>query len=191
MRHVYGKQLFLRQEVIGALLSQKGGSVMKKILFMMILSLSLTVCLTSPAWATGLGDFNAGLTAVSEGNYDEAIRLCTKAIASGELSREELSLVYELRGVAWYQKKDYDKAIADYTKAIEINPQSAEAYYNRGIAWYDKGNNEKAIADYTKVIAINPKDAEAYDSRGDAWEKKGNHAKAKADYAKAKELGYK
>jgi tetratricopeptide (TPR) repeat protein len=163
---------------------------MKRILFVAILSLSLIVCLTYPAWAGGLDDAKAGIEAFDGRNYDEAIRLFTKAIESGELSREDLWAVYVLRGLAWDNKKDYDKAIADYTKAIEINPKNAEAYYSRGNAWYDKGNNEKAIADYTKVIEINPKDAEAYDSRGDAWEKKGNHAKAKADYDKAKELGY-
>jgi tetratricopeptide (TPR) repeat protein len=164
---------------------------MKKILFVGFLLLSLMVCFTSPAWASGWIDFNACLTAVSRENYDEAIRLCTNAIASGELSREDLSLAYEVLGVAWYQKKDYDKAIADYSKAIEINPKSDEAYYNRGNAWYDKGDYTKAIADYTKVIEINPKDAQAYHCRGDAWGKKGNHAKAKADHDKAKELGYK
>ncbi len=138
---------------------------------------------------SGFDDFNACLTVVSRENYDEAIRLCTNAIASGELSREKLSLAYEVLGIAWYSKKEYDKAIADYTKAIESNPRSDEAYYNRGNAWYDKGDYTKAIADYTKVIEINPKDALAYHCRGDAWEKKGNHAKAKADFAIAPEKG--
>jgi tetratricopeptide (TPR) repeat protein len=192
INHIKEGQLnHIWQQGIHTLLCQKGGSVMKKILFMAFLLVSLMVCLTSSTWASGLDDFNACLTVVSRENYDEAIRLCTNAIASGELSREKLSLAYEVLGIAWYSKKEYDKAIADYTKAIESNPRSDEAYYNRGNAWYDKGDYTKAIADYTKVIEINPKDALAYHCRGDAWEKKGNHAKAKADYAKAKELGYK
>jgi tetratricopeptide (TPR) repeat protein len=127
---------------------------MKKILFMAILSLSLMVCVTSPGWAGGLDDINAGLAAASGGNYDEAIRLFTKGIASGELSGENLSKVYNNRGDAWVKKGDSDKAIADYTKAIEIMPKDAAAYGNRGIAWDDKGAYDQAVADYTKAAEI-------------------------------------
>ena len=61
-------------------------------------------------------------------------------------------------------KGDYDKAIADYTKAIEIASKGCDAYYNRGDAWQSKGDHGKAIADYTKAIEIDPKDADAYNS---------------------------
>jgi tetratricopeptide (TPR) repeat protein len=171
-----------------SLLVQKGGSVMKKILFMVILSVSLMACLTSPAWAGGLDDANIGMAALRQQNYDEAIRLFTNAIASGELSQKQLSSVYPLRGLAWSNKKDYDKAIADYTKGIEINPQSAEAYGGRGDAWYGKGDYAKAIADYTKAIEINPKDAGSYHNRGLAWYVKKDYDKAIADFTKAIEI---
>jgi len=129
---------------------------MKKILFMVVLSLSLMVCLTSPAWAGGLDDVNAGIAAGEKGDNDEAIRLFTKAIASGELSREDLFITYYNRGLAWAKKRDFDKAIADYTKAIEINPKYAYAYLNRGLAWANKGDYDKANADFTKAKEIDP-----------------------------------
>ena len=69
-------------------------------------------------------------------------------------------------------KSQYDKAISDYTKAIEINPRFAEAYYNRGLAYGKKGQYDKAISDYTKAIEINPRFAEAYNNRGDAYGRK-------------------
>jgi tetratricopeptide (TPR) repeat protein len=169
-------------------ISSAGGSGMKKILFAAPFLLSLMVCVTSPAWAGGLDDAKAGETAFQRGNDDEAIRLFTRAIASGELSRRDLGIAYYNRGNVWYYKGDYDKAIADYTKAIEINPQYASAYENRGLAWADKGDYDKAIADYTKAIEIDPKYAKAYYKRGLAWEKKGDLNKAKADYDKAKEI---
>jgi tetratricopeptide (TPR) repeat protein len=134
----------------------KGRSVMKKILFVGFLLFALMVCLTSPAWAGGLDDAKAGLAAAKGGDYDEAIRLYTKAIESGELSREDLSITYYDRGIAWVKKGDYDKAIADWTKAIEIDPKYAEAYYNRGVAWAGKGDHAKAKADYEKAIEIDP-----------------------------------
>jgi tetratricopeptide (TPR) repeat protein len=143
-------------DVCRSLLEQKGGLGMKRILFAAILSLSLIVCLTSSAWAGGLDDAQAGLAALKGRNYDEAIRLSTKAIESGELSREDLSSTYSLRGLAWAEKRDFDKAIADYTKAIEIDPKDAVAYYNRGLAWANKGDYDKANADMTKAIEIDP-----------------------------------
>ena len=81
---------------------------MKKVLFMVILSLSLMVCLTSPGKASALDDAIAGLAAAAGGDYDKAIGLYTKAIESGELSREDLSNAYSNsnRGVSWYNNGD-------------------------------------------------------------------------------------
>jgi len=59
-----------------------------------------------------------------------------------------------------------DKAIADYTKAIELNPKLAGAYLNRGLTWAQKGELDKAIADYTKAIELNPKFALTYANLG-------------------------
>ncbi|MBF0536864.1 MAG: tetratricopeptide repeat protein [Nitrospirae bacterium] len=73
---------------------------------------------------------------------------------------------YFNRGVDWDNKGDYDMAIADYTKAIEIDPRFAEAYYHRGLAWRKRKDHEKAIADFTRVIEINPQHADAYYYRG-------------------------
>ena len=40
---------------------------------------------------------------------------------------------YHNRGYFWKNKKEYDKAIKDYTKAIELDPEYAWPYNNRGI----------------------------------------------------------
>jgi tetratricopeptide (TPR) repeat protein len=144
-----------------------GGSAMKKILFIAMLLLSLMVCVTSPAGAKALEDALAGIVAAQGGDYDTAINLFTKAIASGELSREDLSKVYYGRGFAWASKGAFDKAIVDYTEAIGINPNYADVYNSRGNAWEEKGDHDKAIADYTKAIEINPKYAEVYNNL--AW----------------------
>ena len=63
----------------------------------------------------------------------------------------------------------YDKAIADYTEAIRLNPSLAKAYRNRGIAFAWKRENDKAIADYTEAIRLAPKDAFAFADRGAAY----------------------
>ena len=72
-------------------------------------------------------------------------------------------------GLGLRRKGDYDKAIADYTEAIRLNPKLAEAYYSRGFAYGKKGDYDKAIADYTEAIRLDPKYAEAYYNRGVAY----------------------
>jgi tetratricopeptide (TPR) repeat protein len=52
--------------------------------------------------------------------------------------------------------------MADYNKAIEINPQYAELYNNRGIVYYDLKEYDKAIKDYNKALEIDPQYAMAY-----------------------------
>ncbi len=54
-------------------------------------------------------------------------------------------------------KGEYDRAIADYDKAIALKPKYADFYNNRGIAYDKKGEYDRAIADYDKAIALNPK----------------------------------
>jgi tetratricopeptide (TPR) repeat protein len=44
-----------------------------------------------------------------------------------------------------------NKAIADFTKAIEINPKYAQAYYHRGLTHVQLGNEEEAMADFQKA----------------------------------------
>lgn len=85
-------------------------------------------------------------------------------------------------------KGDYDLAVNDYNKAIELNPKDAVAYLNRGRAYHDKTNYDLAIADFDKVIEINPKETSAYLNRGDAFEKKGNAQQAIGDYKKVVEI---
>jgi TonB family protein len=85
-------------------------------------------------------------------------------------------------------KGEYDSAVNDYNKAIELNPKDEVAYLNRGRAYHNKTNYDLAIADFDKAIEINPKDLSAYLNRGDAFEKKGSAQQAIGDYKKVVEL---
>jgi len=49
-----------------------------------------------------------------------------------------------------------DGEIADYTRALELDPKLADAYYNRGIAKQAKGNVNGAIADFKQTLEIDP-----------------------------------
>jgi len=78
-----------------------------------------------------------------------------------------------------------DKAIADYTMAIRINPNDNEAYKLRGEAYTVNNNYDKVIADYTEAIRIDPNDSETYKKRGKAYTANHDYDKAVADYTEA------
>ena len=85
------------------------------------------------------------------------------------------------RAEALRKRKEFDRAIADYDRVIEIE-KSAEAYDHRGDAWKEKGDLDRAIADYGEAIRLDPAYGWAYVDRGDAWAGKGDLDKAIADY---------
>ena len=108
--------------------------------------------------------------------------------AEEDRKRADEAKAYYNSGASSLDKRDYDRAIADFTKAIEINPKDGDAYGFRGLAYTRKDNYDLAIADFTKVIEINPKDGDAYRARGIAYGRKDNYDRAIADFTKAIEI---
>jgi tetratricopeptide (TPR) repeat protein len=101
----------------------------------------------------------------------------------GALSDAEF---YLKRGEDFSRIHGYDRAIAEYTTAIRLNPDYAEAYNDRGFAYYLRGNPERAIADYTRAIELRPNYPKAYNSRGVVYMAHGyGRAKAIADFDQA------
>jgi tetratricopeptide (TPR) repeat protein len=85
--------------------------------------------------------------------------------------------------------KDYNKAMADYNKALEIELEDVYASYkNRGNVYYNLKEYDKAMADYNKVLEIDPQDAHAYLRRGIVYYDLKEYDKAMADYNKAIEI---
>ena len=61
---------------------------------------------------------------------------------------------------------DYNLALVNFNKAIEVDPNSVEAYNNRGLVLGIMGDYSSALADFNKSIQLDPDNAEAYKSRG-------------------------
>lgn len=124
-------------------------------------------------------------------NPDVGIQECTKAINTNLLTHYELVHSLDSRGWAYRRKGDYDDAIRDYDRAIQLQPDYAEAYNGRGLAYYEKKEYQLAIQDYTQAIRIKPDYAEAFDNRGlacAASEDSCNSDKAIADFDQAIKL---
>ena len=91
-------------------------------------------------------------------------------------------------GILYSVSGAYQLAIANYNRAIELNPIKAAYYYGRGWAYSELCEHDLAIADYTESIKLDPVFAPAYNKRGDCYAKKGDHGKAIADHSRAIEL---
>jgi tetratricopeptide (TPR) repeat protein/TPR repeat protein len=89
------------------------------------------------------------------------------------------------RGNAHLEAGHLAWAIADYSRAIELDPQSAIACNNRGVALAVAGELGNAIADYDRSAAIDPNDAGIYCNRGDAYRELGDCERSIADYTRA------
>jgi tetratricopeptide (TPR) repeat protein/S1-C subfamily serine protease len=112
--------------------------------------------------------------------YDEGLAAINKAI---ELAPR--AAWYYNRGNLYSDQQKYELALADYSKAIELNRNYANAYYNRGVLYKDQQKYELALADFSKAIEINRNFAEAYINRGNLYKDQQKYELALADFTKA------
>ena len=95
---------------------------------------------------------------------------------------------FSQRGINRFEKNDFEGAIADFTRAIELKAQQQEfCFYFRGLALYRRGRLDAAIADITKAIALK-QHPRFYGDRGNMLAQKGDFESAIADLNKAIEI---
>lgn len=72
---------------------------------------------------------------------------------------------YYRRGIESAKRGEAEKALENYSQAINLEPDDAAAYNSRGAVRFQLGNYQGAAQDYSEVIRLNNDDAEAYNSR--------------------------
>ncbi len=90
-----------------------------------------------------------------------------------------------LEGISKGEQGDFDGAIADFGRAIELDPAYALAYLNRGNARSFNGDPDGAIIDFDHAVALDPGNAEAFYNRGITRASLGDYEGAVADYGSA------
>jgi len=103
------------------------------------------------------------------GDYAHVIADITEA-----LKLKPNQALYNMRGSAYFDKGEYDIAIANFNDALKSGPPSGTIYHNRANAWRAKGEYAKAIADHDMALRYNPKEAYSYKNRGASKEALGD-----------------
>ena len=130
--------------------------------------------------------FQKGNSLLEEGHLLEAIDIYAEVVGadSGHMN------AYANRGLAYSYLEDYEQAIEDFTKALELdptreNPELPTLFLNRGFAYSNAGEVEKAFEDYGQALRINSTFAEAFCNRGMLNQKQKLMERALSDYRMA------
>ncbi len=130
-----------------------------------------------PAWSVDRRDCDSS-------DPNRRIEACTATI---QKTRNKFFLggAYNNRAGAYMAKGDFDRAMADYDMAVQLNPTVAAAWLNRGTLWLRKENFDRAIADHTRAIELDPSLWKSFNNRSGDWKAKGEFNRAKDDLDQA------
>jgi len=124
------------------------------------------------------------LKAHNDGRFVDAIAIYSRIL---ELNPNGLtcSLIYKHRGLAHFAKSDYEDAIADFNKALELDPASYRTVYYKGLVHSVLKLYPEAIDDYTLSLKINPYQAFCLFRRGQSYFHLGDYPQALSDCEEA------
>lgn len=125
--------------------------------------------------------FNEARHLFVHGKFKESIGLFTRAFEEGD----EPVMTLLSRGAAYMRTEDFDRAVADFSSALKLDPQNERALYYRGLAHLNKGDFEKAADDLNRAIALNPERGAAFLARGLSKSELGREDEAINDFKAA------
>ena len=118
-------------------------------------------------------------------NVEAAIAACTRLYESGTLGPLNRAIALGNRGAAATLLGQYDRAMADFTLAIGLDPRNPRYFCQRGDVLRRQRAFRDAMADYTAALTRAPGSVCAYQGRGQAYLAQGSTRQALADVAKA------
>ncbi|GBU26804.1 hypothetical protein R84B8_00318 [Treponema sp. R8-4-B8] len=95
---------------------------------------------------------------------------------------------YFKRGTEFFTQGDYDKAMENFNRALQVKPDYAEAFNGRGEIYFSVSQYSEAEKEFSAAIKINPKYERAFFNRGKIYQIYGDYDRGIADYRKAIEL---
>ena len=122
-------------------------------------------------------------------DVETRIRGCTELLNRRGLPVETRSGAYATRALGYSLKRDYGRAIEDYTQSLELIPNFATALNNRAWAFFRWGKAGEGVADVEKALGLQPDMDAAYDTRAHIRQALGNPSSAITDYQMSMDFG--
>jgi tetratricopeptide (TPR) repeat protein len=157
---------------------------MRRTIWLVSISLSLAVAAGSAKADDFTDCFSVGSKSYENPSfYQTGLDACSRLIRvrSGKRKAE----AYSARASWLHKLNKEDQALADYDKALSIDPTNVEFYDYRGDSLVEKGDLDAAIANYNQAIRVDPTYAAAYYSRGKVYQSKGDIEHARESYQAA------
>lgn len=107
---------------------------------------------------------------------------------TADLTRAESAFAFLCRARAWMLKKDLDKAQADLSEALRLDPQCARVYFVRALIAVEQGEGAKMLENCERAIQLAPRDPVGFEARGAAWFERRELDRALADFDAAIEI---
>ena len=131
-----------------------------------------------------------GMTLIALGKYEDSIKQFDLAYMDKNLKivRENNKRVYRGKGIAYYHIQQYQKAVTEFEKAVDISelPKlNEDILYYMGSSLIAIGSYDKAIDVYTTILTEDDKNASAYSNRAFCYRNKNEFEKSLTDYNKA------
>jgi tetratricopeptide (TPR) repeat protein len=114
---------------------------------------------------------------------------CSTLLMSPGLNPGIAAQAYELRALAYEMKGRFDEAIADYNRALTLNPASPVGLNNRAWAYVKSGRPAMGEGDVERSLAMDPRSPDAYDTRAHIRQAAGRLQDALDDYNAAIRYG--
>ena len=116
------------------------------------------------------------------------VRTSTQSSATVEAGSASDAQSHAERALSLFNRGNYSGAIAEYGKAISMEPSNARLFLNRGLAEFKLERYDAAFSDFNKSISLDPSEPVGYGSRGGVWMMRRNFQNAAADFSKALSL---
>lgn len=129
-----------------------------------------------------------GAEAVKNKEWDRAVDLFRRATQLDRKNAPSLSAALQQRATAYQAQQQYQKAIDDFSEALDITPDDQGIYERRGYAEMRLNDYDRALADYNELIKRKPNEARYYLLRSYIYEVKGDAAAAIADCDKVLQM---
>ena len=130
---------------------------------------------------------------IDNGDLDGALTMFTRVIKFSTVNiwghEDDQVKGYYGRGKVYEKKKEYEKAIDDYSQYLKLRSSPAEVFYHRGYCYMMVENYSMAIMDFSRYVEVDDISFTAHYYRGYSHEKLDNTEKAMESYLKACERG--